>query len=329
MSLNAKTLFLDALERSTEAERLAFLDSACRDAAVRRRVEALLRAHAEEDVLLDRSASEHLTAVDEMGLGILDPTERPDALGRLGHYDVLECIGQGGMGIVFRAFDNKLHRIVALKALAPLLASHLPTRRRFLQEARAAASVVHEHVVAIHAVEDAEQVPYLVMQFVQGTTLQEKIDRTGQIPLKEVLRIGHQATLGLAAVHRKGLIHRDVKPANILLENGVERVLLADFGLASATDEASTPRNGGVAGTPAYMSPEQVAGLPIGPPSYLYSLGATFYAMVGGLRSVRRRNSRFAATGAAGSTGVDSGTEPDDTSLVGGTDRTAHGQGAC
>jgi hypothetical protein len=137
-------------------------------------------------------------------------------------------------------------------------------------------------VIDIHAVEDAGPVPYLVMQFIDGPTLQKKLDRTGQLPLKEILRIGMQIAEGLAAAHRQGLVHRDVKPANILLENGVERVKLTDFGLARAGDDASLTHSGIVAGTPMYMSPEQADGLPVDSRSDLFSLGSVLYAMCTG-----------------------------------------------
>src|SRR5262249_3149568 len=155
-----------------------------------------------------------------------------------------------------RAFDAKLHRVVAIKVLAPALATTAAARQRFIREARAAAAVTHENVIAIHAVEDAGPVPYLVMQFIDGPTLQARLDRTGPLPLAEVLRIGRQIAAGLAAAHAQGLVHRDVKPANILLENGVERVKLTDFGLARAVDDASVTQSGVIAGTPLYMSPE-------------------------------------------------------------------------
>ncbi len=116
-----------------------------------------------------------------------------------------------------------------------------------------------EHVIDIHGVEETP-VPYLVMEFIDGPTLQQKLDRSGPLPVKEILRIGYQAAAGLAAAHKQGLIHRDVKPGNILMENGVERVKLSDFGLARAVDDASLTQSGLVAGTPLYMSPEQAQG---------------------------------------------------------------------
>ncbi|VTR92442.1 serine threonine protein kinase : Serine/threonine protein kinase OS=Planctomyces maris DSM 8797 GN=PM8797T_27372 PE=4 SV=1: Pkinase: WD40: WD40: WD40: WD40: WD40 [Gemmata massiliana] len=280
----AKDVFLAALEKDTPAERAAYLETACAgDAGLRRRVEAMLRAHDRPDPLLDRPAVEHLSgAGDTVPLDFLGPTSRPGALGRLGHYEVLEVAGWGGMGIVLRAFDEKLHRVVAVKVLAPAFAGSASARRRFVREARAAAAVTHENVIGIHAVEDAGPVPYLVMQFVEGKTLQQKIDRTGALPLREALRIGVQIAEGLAAAHKHGLVHRDIKPANILLENGIERVKITDFGLARAGDDASTTGPGIIAGTPAYMSPEQAAGEKVDHRSDLFSLGSVLYAMATG-----------------------------------------------
>src|SRR5262249_3881457 len=163
-------------------------------------------------------------------------------------------IGGGGMGVVLKAFDENLHRVVAVKVMAPQLAASATARQRFTREARAAAAVTHDHVVTLHAVEEAGGLPYIVMQFVDGQSLQDRLDRSGSLPIREVLRIGMQAAAGLAAAHKQGLIHRDIKPANVLLENGVERVKLTDFGLARAVDDASLTQSGVVAGTPQYMS---------------------------------------------------------------------------
>src|SRR5207248_7730435 len=209
-------------------------------------------------------------------------SQRADALGRLGHYEVLDLVGRGGMGVVLRAFDEVLHRVVAIKVMAPQLATSATARRPFLREARAAAAVSHDNVVTIHAVEEGEGVPHLVMQFVAGTSLQEKLDREGPPELREVLRIGMQAAAGLAAAHAHGLVHRDVKPSNILLENGVERVKLTDFGLARAADDASLTQSGVLAGTPQYMAPEQAQGEAMDHRADLFSLGSVLYAMCAG-----------------------------------------------
>ena len=194
----------------------------------------------------------------------------------------MSVIGQGGMGIVLKAFDSALDRAVALKVLAPQLAASGAARRRFAREARAAAAVVHEHVVAIHAVNSWRGLPYLVMQHVPGHSLQERIDRDGPLEIEDVLRIGMQAAAGLAAAHAQGLVHRDVKPSNILLEHGVERVKLTDFGLARAADDASVTQSGVLAGTPQYMAPEQANGDGVTFRSDLFSLGSVLYAMCAG-----------------------------------------------
>jgi hypothetical protein len=212
----------------------------------------------------------------------LAPSDWPDALGRLGTYEVTGVLGRGGMGVVFKALDPALNRYVAIKVLSPSLAACGAARRRFLREARAAAAVAHEHVIAVHAVVESSGLPFLVMEYVPGRSLQERIDQDGPLALVEVLRIGHQTAAGLAAAHALGLVHRDIKPANILLENGVERVRLTDFGLARAADDASLTQSGVVAGTPYYMAPEQARGEASDQRADLFSLGSTLYAMCTG-----------------------------------------------
>lgn len=138
---------------------------------------------------------------DPLTLDFLAPAREPGHLGRLDHYEVLKVVGRGGMGIVLEAFDEVLHRVVAIKVLAPHLAASKLARRRFLREARAAAAVSHEHVVTIHAVAENGGVPYLVMQYVAGASLQERLDQQGALELKEVLRIGMQTAAGLAGAH--------------------------------------------------------------------------------------------------------------------------------
>jgi serine/threonine-protein kinase len=186
------------------------------------------------------------------------------------------------MGVVLKAFDPALNRYAAIKVFAPALASCGAARRRFLREARAAAAVAHEHVVAVHAVVETAGLPFLVMEYVPGRSLQERLDKEGPLALAEILRIGHQTAAGLAAAHAQGVVHRDVKPANILLENGVERVKLTDFGLARAADDAALTWSGVVAGTPNYMAPEQARGEAADHRSDLFSLGSTLYAMCTG-----------------------------------------------
>jgi serine/threonine protein kinase len=186
------------------------------------------------------------------------------------------------MGIVWKGFDTELNRPVAIKVLARHLAHSGAARQRFAREARAAAAVVHEHVVAIHNVETDREIPFLVMQYVAGESLQARVDRVGPLSVKEVLRISLQAAAGLASAHGQGLIHRDVKPANILLEHGVDRALLTDFGLARTVDDASLTTTGVLTGTPHYMSPEQAGGDATDQRTDLFSLGAVIYFMATG-----------------------------------------------
>jgi serine/threonine-protein kinase len=211
-------------------------------------------------------------------LEFLVPSDDPALLGRVGKYDILEVVGRGGMGVVLKGHDYELNRYVAVKVLAPHYAAHAAARKRFIREAQAAAAVVHPHVVAIHAVDASGKLPYLVMPYIVCESLQERIDRHGPLPVTDVLRIGMQAAQGLAAAHAQGLVHRDVKPANILLEHGVERVLLTDFGLARAVDDASLTSSGIIAGTPPYMSPEQAKGETLDHRTDLFSLGSVLYA---------------------------------------------------
>jgi serine/threonine protein kinase/WD40 repeat protein len=210
-------------------------------------------------------------------LYFLRPAERPDLLGTLADYEVQGVIGQGGMGVVLKAFDPALHRLVAIKVLAPALAGSATARRRFTREAQAAAAVCHEHVVAVHGVSDADGLPYLVMQYIAGESLQEKLDRTGPLEVVEVVRIGLQTAQGLAAAHAQGLIHRDVKPANLLLEDGLARVKVTDFGLARTAADAGLTQAGVVAGTPEYMAPEQARGEQVDHRADFFSLGSVLY----------------------------------------------------
>lgn len=219
---------------------------------------------------------------DAMAKSLLSAASHPEMLGRIGRYDVERLIGSGGMGVVFKAYDTELNRPVAVKLLAPYLASSGAARSRFAREARAAAAVVDDHVVPIHNVETDDEHPFLVMKYIAGGSLQQRLDRDGPLEVCEVLRIGMQTAKGLAAAHAQGLIHRDVKPSNILLDEGVDRALLTDFGLARATDDASLTRSGFHPGTPHYMSPEQVRGEAIDGRSDLFGLGCVLYALCTG-----------------------------------------------
>src|SRR5205823_1533273 len=170
-----------------------------------------------KDSTESRTLAEQAGDDDEGDLEFLDPSQRPDSLGRLGHYEVLQVLGRGGFGIVFRAFDEQLQRVVAIKVLAPEMAATSPACKRFLREARSSAAVRHENVVQVYAVEE-QPLPYLVMELIPGETLQARLNRTGPLGAVEVVRFGRQIAAGLAAAHAQGLVHRDVKPANVLIE---------------------------------------------------------------------------------------------------------------
>jgi serine/threonine protein kinase len=217
---------------------------------------------------------------------LLAMPRHPEMLGRIGEYDIESFIGQGGFGVVLRAFDRELNRPVAIKILAPHLATVGAARRRFIREAQAAAAVVHPNVVPIHAVHADADHPFLVMTYVPGCSLQEFVRQQGQLETKVIVRIAQQVASGLAAAHRQGLVHRDIKPGNILLENGLNRALITDFGLARAADDAAS-QTGWLAGTPHYMSPEQAACGELDGRSDLFSLGCVLYFVATGREPFR------------------------------------------
>lgn len=238
------------------------------------------RGHSDDSFLAHDDESSHFAT--DFAVDFLEPAEDSSLLGRLGDCEIVEVIGRGGMGVVLKGYQPDLHRHVAVKVLSPHLAASGAARRRFAREAQATAAVVHPHVMAIHSVYAGGRLPYLVMPLIPCQSLQERLDQHGPLDVKDILRIGMQTALGLAAAHAQGLVHRDVKPANILLETNVDRVLLTDFGLARAVDDASLTRTGVIAGTPLYMSPEQAAGDAVDHRSDLFSLGAVLYAMATG-----------------------------------------------
>ncbi len=202
---------------------------------------------------------------------------------RILQYEVVEVIGRGAMGIVLKAFDPRLARTVAIKLLAPELLSSEAARQRFTHEARCAAALRHEHVVAIHTVDELDGVPFLVMEYVHGKSLAELLEQGRTFSIREIACIGRQTALGLAAAHEARLIHRDIKPDNILIEEDTMHVRLADFGLARALDgDFHISRPGILIGTPNYMSPEQVDGAVLGPASDLFSFASVLYTLCTG-----------------------------------------------
>jgi serine/threonine protein kinase len=214
----------------------------------------------------------------------LGPPRQSGELGMLGPYPILEELGRGGMGIVFRALDEALGRTVAVKVLRPDHDSSL-ARARFVHEARAAARLRHEHVVSIYAVADPPGgLPYFTMEYIPGTTLAGRLNSAPRLESRQAAEIASQVAAGLVAAHAAGLVHRDLKPANILLDPVSGRAKLADFGLARLEASPSgLTEEGALAGTPSYMSPEQVRGeQAIDARSDIYSLGVTLYEALTG-----------------------------------------------
>ena len=223
------------------------------------------------------------------------PPNGRDGLATYGlpNFEIVGTIGRGGMGIVFKAIDKKLKRQVAIKVLAPQLAANDDARKRFLREAQLAAGVRHENVVTIYSVDEADGVPFLVMELINGESLQDRLKR-GPLRVDEIVTLGIQIASGLEAAHRTGMIHRDIKPANILLEESPQdapdglassrapRVKITDFGLARVSSESGLTQAGYIAGTPQYMSPEQANGQPLDHRSDLFSLGSVLYALCTG-----------------------------------------------
>jgi serine/threonine-protein kinase len=207
-----------------------------------------------------------------------------DALGTA--YTIEGEIGRGGMGVVYRARDERLQRRVAIKVLPPELAFQQDIRERFTREAQTAARLSHPHIVPIHSVGEGEGLVYFVMGYVDGESVAAKIRRRGKLPVDEARRIMKEAADALSAAHALSIIHRDIKPDNILLEGTRGRVMVTDFGIAKAlsSTSAATLTGAGVAiGTPAFMSPEQAAGeREIDGRSDLYSLGIVTYQMLTG-----------------------------------------------
>ena len=201
-----------------------------------------------------------------------------------GRYSIERELGRGGMGIVLLARDVALDRPVAIKLLPPHLATRPDERDRFLQEARTAAGLAHPNIVPIHLVEARGDLVFFVMGFVDGETLRDRVERAGPLPPRLATKLLQEVAWALGAAHQRGVIHRDVKPDNIMIERATERAVVTDFGIALGrrAGNAGASADGSVTGTARYMSPEQACGEPVDARSDLYSLGATFfYALTG------------------------------------------------
>ena len=294
----------EALKRPPGTRR-AFLEERCEEEALRAEVASLLAAHEEESGLFEELAGgAAASALGELVEGRAKGTdgEAPegkapggtgsDPLGlegsRVGRYEVDGHLGGGGMGIVYRARDPELGRAVALKFLPPYLAAREEAERRFVREARAAAALEHSHVATVHEIGRVEAGAaqgqrYIAMAYYEGETLTEKLDREGPLPVEQAIRYVEQIAGALSAAHEAGIVHRDVKPANVMVtEEGTVKLL--DFGLARAAADTRLTETGRGLGTAAYMSPEQARGEDVGPPTDLWALGILLYEMLAGDR---------------------------------------------
>lgn len=209
-------------------------------------------------------------------------TTDDDSIGRAGPYRLTKLLGRGGMGVVFLGHDDELDRRVAVKMLSPGLMADTTSRERFLREARAVAAVSHPSIVAIHRVESGDKLPWFAMEYVPGKSLEEHLADGRRFSATQVIRIGYQVATALAAAHGASLIHRDIKPGNILIEDESGRVRLLDFGLARNTAGTGLTTSGTLLGTPSYMAPETIAEQPQDERTDLYALGAVLYHLLAG-----------------------------------------------
>jgi serine/threonine protein kinase/formylglycine-generating enzyme required for sulfatase activity len=244
------------------------------------------------DVPMTPPSSQSKFTLDKIAASVLAPPERPDEIGRLGGYRVLSMLGKGGMGMVFRAEDPALRRIVALKIMLPEFAKRATAKDRFLREAQLAATLEHDHVVAIHHVGEDRGFPFIAMSFLKGMSLDDWLKHRRPLTMPQILRIGRETAQGLAAAHERGMIHRDIKPANLWLDGSARgRIKILDFGLARAEKEdIALTRSGQIVGTPQYMSPEQAAGDKLDARSDLFSLGIVLYRLCTGTQPFRGEN---------------------------------------
>ena len=200
----------------------------------------------------------------------------------ISHYKILSKLGEGGMGVVYKAEDTKLGRTVALKFLAAHLLKDEEARKRFHREARAAASLNHPNVCTVHEIGEANGRTFIVMEFVEGESLDKRIEQ-GPLKLTEALDAALQVANALEAAHAKKIVHRDIKPRNVIIDAKAHLTVM-DFGLALLTEESKLTQLDTTVGTAAYMSPEQIQGMEVDHRTDVWALGCVLYEMVCGQR---------------------------------------------
>ena len=269
-SSKLRSLIQKAVMLSDE-ERKAFLDEECKnDISLRRRIEEVLA-----------SIDDPLTAINNTPQAWGLPAEGS----RIGKYTIIEKLGGGGMGVVYRAEDSRLKRHVALKFLAPELTRDEDARDRFVQEAQAASALDHSNICTVYEVDETPQgLTYISMACYEGETLKRRLE-AGPLPVQKAINFATQIGKGLARAHAKGIVHRDIKPGNIMIvkEDDRETIKILDFGLAKVSDVSLT-RTGSTLGTAAYMSPEQAKGAVVDHRTDIWSLGVLLYEMLTGVR---------------------------------------------
>jgi serine/threonine protein kinase len=276
-----RNVLYEALDRPAE-ERSAFLNHACSgDDSLRKEVESLL------------AADEQASSSEPAQFSSIAPVRLASGT-QIDDYEIEALLGSGGMGEVYRARDLRLNKKVAIKVLPASLSADQQWLRRFEREARALAALNHPNIMAVYRLGTHQGAPFLVSELLEGQTLREEL-RKGPLPLRKAIDYGLQVTRGLAAAHHHGIIHRDLKPDNLFITRD-GRAKILDFGLAkllqpaahSGSDggaETEATQQGLVVGTPGYMSPEQVRGLPADPRSDVFGLGAILYEMFSGKRA--------------------------------------------
>ena len=211
----------------------------------------------------------------------LDPSETVGSMGKIGKYEIHGIAGQGGMGLVLKATDTELNRLVALKTMAHHVTARADARSRLAREARAVAALRHPNVISIFGLETWRDVPLIVMPFVEGGTLQQFASKQ-RLTVEQLILCGLQIAHALSCLHASGIVHRDLKPSNILLQDELEHLLLSDFGLARQDGDECITQSDAMAGTPYFMSPEQALGKPINTKSDLFSFGCVLFWLATG-----------------------------------------------